>query len=219
MMIHARKLPGKTHARNDEGWTFIEAAFSIVLLTVVFLGFSLTLLTFREWMDRSWAIRAMDQYANDLMSRLNQLLLLGSNIGTYPNQYGLGSFWISVYNFQEYPQFVILDSTVYSFSAQPTNGVFVAEGNAAPEPFVEDFPLEAWEDEHRFVIEDFGYQAYYDPARSQNFNESMGQIFLTIRYERLGGLDFLTGAQNDEYMLRKNYRIATFMKNHVDQPD
>ncbi len=218
MMARVRKIWMKNFFHTDEGWTFIEATFSIVLISVVFLGFSITLLNFREWMNRSWAIRCMDQYANDFMSHLDNLMQYGTNMGTNPNQYGLGSFWISITNFNQYP-FEVLDSTLYSFSAKPTEGIFVAAGNSAPVPFDQDFPLDEWKYKHRFTIEDFHYEPFFELNRPPLFNQAMGQVYLTIRYERLGGLDFLSETFMDEYSIVKEYRIATFMKNHVDQPE
>ena len=217
-MARVRKIWTKTFLQKEEGWTFIEAAFSIVLITVVFLGFSITLLSFREWMSRSWAIRCMDQYANDFTSHLDNLMQMGTNMGTNPNQYGLGSFWISIANFDQYP-FEVLDSTLFSFSAKPTDGIFIAAGNAAPVPFDDDFPVGDWKYKHRFTIEDFRYEPFFELNRSLLFNQAIGQVYLTIRYERLGGLDFLSETFMDEYSIIKEYRISTFMKNHIDQPE
>ena len=141
-----------------------------------------------------------------------------ANMGTNPNQYGLGSFWISIANFDQYP-FEVLDSTLFNFSAKPTDGIFIAAGNAAPVPFDDDFPVGDWKYKHRFTIEDFRYEPFFELNRSLLFNQAIGQVYLTIRYERLGGLDFLSETFMDEYSIIKEYRISTFMKNHIDQPE
>ena len=43
--------------KNDAGFTFIEATISVVLISLIFLAFTISILAFREWTDRSWTIR------------------------------------------------------------------------------------------------------------------------------------------------------------------
>jgi hypothetical protein len=52
---------------RDEGWTFIEATLSIVIMTIMVLGLTILMLAFKEHLDRSWAVRTMDQYGNDML--------------------------------------------------------------------------------------------------------------------------------------------------------
>ncbi|MFH1863217.1 MAG: hypothetical protein ABH878_10455, partial [bacterium] len=140
--------------RRDEGWTFIEATFSVVLITIVFLGFTVILIAFREGLQRSWAIRVMDQYANDFISQLDSTMRLANNIWPNPPQYGLNSFSLSILQHNDYYQ--VIDSTVYTYSAHPQQGIFRAKSNTAPTPFDPVFTHEKWaDDKHRFTIEDF----------------------------------------------------------------
>lgn len=60
--------------RRDDGWTFIEATISIVLMAIMVLGLTIVLLAFREQLDRSWAVRVMDQYGNDVIEQLTHEL-------------------------------------------------------------------------------------------------------------------------------------------------
>jgi len=55
---------------RDDGWTFIEATLTIVIASIMALGLAITLLAFKEQLDRSMAIRTMDQYANDVLEEL-----------------------------------------------------------------------------------------------------------------------------------------------------
>ncbi len=55
---------------HDGGWTFIEATLAVVIMAIMVLGLTIVLMAFREHLDRSWAIRVMDQYGNDVIERL-----------------------------------------------------------------------------------------------------------------------------------------------------
>lgn len=60
--------------RRDDGWTFIEATISIVIMAIMVLGLTIVLLAFREQLDRSWAVRVMDQYGNDVIELITHEL-------------------------------------------------------------------------------------------------------------------------------------------------
>lgn len=59
---------------RDEGWTFIEAILTVVIMSIMVLGLTIVLLAFKEHLDRSWAIRVMDQYGNDVIEKLTHEL-------------------------------------------------------------------------------------------------------------------------------------------------
>ncbi len=59
---------------RDEGFTFIEATLAIVLISIMVLGLTIVMLAFKEHLDRSWAIRTMDQYGNDVIENLTHEL-------------------------------------------------------------------------------------------------------------------------------------------------
>jgi len=60
----------KFELARDNGWTFIEATLTIVVMSIMVLGLSIVLMAFREHLDRSWSIRVMDQYGNDVIEQL-----------------------------------------------------------------------------------------------------------------------------------------------------
>jgi len=216
-MTELRPQPGrKKLIGSDRGFTYAEAIVSVVLLTLVFLGFTVTLLAFREWINRAWAIRVMDQYANDVVSNLERHLRKGSEIWRNNPQNGLGSFRIIEHNFVGYP---FSENTItYNFSAHPLQGVKMAIGNTAPQKIDEDFPVTNWKDEHEFTMTKFEYVddgSLDDPKRSVSFNEAMAHILLTIQYERLREVETPTGIKERQWNLQKEYRVAYFMKNHM----
>jgi hypothetical protein len=59
---------------RDEGFTFIEATLAVVLISIMVLGLTIVMLAFKEHLDRSWAIRTMDQYGNDVIENLTHEL-------------------------------------------------------------------------------------------------------------------------------------------------
>lgn len=217
-----RKYGLKEIARQDQGFTFLEATISVVLMTVVFLGFTVGLLAFREWINRSWAIRVMDQYANDVTSHIEENLRKGNTIERTPNQNGLGSFKITVVDFLRYPDYQ--DTYEYYYSAHPTQGVKYAVGNVAPQPIEADFPVPGWKNEHEFTIKEFEYDYLWrDPVRGlsvPNFNEAMAHIYLTIEYRRVHNVETSAGSErNEKYTLTKRYQICLLMKNHLEKQE
>ena len=57
----------RLHWMSERGWTFIEATMGVILTSILVLGLAVTILAMRETMDRSLAIRVMDQYGTDIM--------------------------------------------------------------------------------------------------------------------------------------------------------
>lgn len=70
---------------RDEGWTLIEATISVVIMAIMVLGLTIVLLAFREQLDRSWAIRVMDQYGNDVMEDLTHDLRNATSVEVRPS--------------------------------------------------------------------------------------------------------------------------------------
>lgn len=69
---------------RDDGWTFIEATLAIVVISVMVLGLTIVLMAFREHLDRSWAVRVMDQYGNDVIEQLTHELRNATDISVRP---------------------------------------------------------------------------------------------------------------------------------------
>ncbi|MBC8465421.1 hypothetical protein H8D57_00185 [bacterium] len=64
MKMHKYKL------ERDDGWTIMEAVLTIVIMSIMVIGLSIVLMAFREHLDRSWSVRVMDQYGNDVIEQL-----------------------------------------------------------------------------------------------------------------------------------------------------
>jgi len=64
----------KFRISDDSGWTIIEAVITIIVMTIMMLGLTVVLMAFREHLDRSWSVRVMDQYGNDVIERLTHEL-------------------------------------------------------------------------------------------------------------------------------------------------
>jgi len=60
--------------KRDEGWTLVEAVLTIVVMAIMMLGLTIVLMAFREHLDRSWSVRVMDQYGNDVIEQLSHQL-------------------------------------------------------------------------------------------------------------------------------------------------
>jgi type II secretory pathway pseudopilin PulG len=56
---------------RDSGWTLVEAIIAVVVMAIMVLGLTIVLLAFREQLDRSWAVRVMDQYGNDVIEEVS----------------------------------------------------------------------------------------------------------------------------------------------------
>ncbi len=106
----------KNGVRSDSGWTLLEATISVVLISLIFLGFTVSTLSFREWMDRSWAIRVVDQYANDVLSNIDSLMRVGIEITGGPTN-GISYFTIKVISSDVYETSTV-DTVFYNFSAE-----------------------------------------------------------------------------------------------------
>jgi len=59
---------------REGGWTLVEALLSIVVMSIMILGLSIVLMAFRGQLDRSWSVRVMDQYGNDVIEQLSHKL-------------------------------------------------------------------------------------------------------------------------------------------------
>lgn len=213
--IRSKKLLG-----SDQGWTYAETIVSMVMLTIIFLGFTVTLLAFREWINRSWAIRVMDQYANDVMSDIEANLRRASRITQNPAQYGLGSFTVEVDSILNYYPALFLQTRRYTYSARPNFGIYKAIDNTAPQKIDPDFPPEDWENSHRFVFTEFSYPGPYVVPNTANnyFSDGMVRVYMSIRYERPRKEETSMGIQNRKYTLFKRYSVSIYMKNFVDGP-
>jgi len=204
---------------RDDGWTLVEALISVVLISILFLGFTISVLAFKEWMTRSWALRVMDQYANDVVSSINERLEVAFGIHQLPPQNGLGRFQldlldINLYNTQE------IDSTKIIFSAHPQQGIKISEGNAAPKNIDPSIPFDEWWGEHNFIVKEFsmtpGTVLY--PTTSNLYQQASLLIRLRFQYERIHMVDTDEGVVKESYFVYKDYCVSAFLKNYMHRP-
>lgn len=55
---------------DDRGWTLAEAVVTMVITAIMVLGLTVTVLAVKEQLNRSWAVRVMDEYANDVIENV-----------------------------------------------------------------------------------------------------------------------------------------------------
>jgi hypothetical protein len=195
----------------------MEATLSVAILTIVFLGLTITLIAFREWMTRAWAIRVMDQYANDLAAHFHRQLSNAHSIGYENGQYGLGAFYLTVNNFDfSNPYTPFTGTTTYHYSARPSEGVYRAIDNGATLKLDNQFPPSSWSKTNKFHFTQFSYLGPYnlDYGRSTGFTYPMVRINISIMYERPRSVELPHSYDNRSYELEKRYVISGYLKNY-----
>lgn len=215
---------GGVHALlQDQGWTFIEAAFSVILISIVFLGFTVSLLAFRETFSRAWAMRIMDQYAMNFSDEVRDKLRTATNRQHNPPTHNYEAFKLQIpeYKFSNLINIVIASHN-YNFSIQPVKGIMIGIDNVAPQAFDWEFENANWTENHRFFIGDFKLDTLWfkeNGTRQPYFYNAMGKIDFTVRYERARQVETNLGMIGRTFKYEKSYSISAFMKNNIDQPD
>ncbi|RJP79811.1 MAG: hypothetical protein C4524_04605 [Candidatus Zixiibacteriota bacterium] len=199
----------------------MEATLSMVMLSILFLGFTVSLLAVREWMNRHWAIRVMDQYAHDFMSHLDSQFRRALAIEQAPPRYGLGSFRVKIANYN----FTNLQEPVQGISSfvyytNPNQGIYIGVNNGGGQKFDDRFPPEGYSDlndRHQFIFTEFTYPGpYTELNRESYFREPMAQVRFSIRYQRPRKVMVNGGLVNRTFAMTKQYRMAGFLKNYLD---
>jgi hypothetical protein len=177
---------------------------------------TITLIAFREWMTRAWAIRVMDQYANDVAAHLHKQMALAHSIGYETGQYGLGSFYLSVINFDfANPYHPYIDSTIYHYSARPQAGIYRAIDNGAALKLDPSFPPTSWSKTNKFHFTEFAYQGpYVLEPRTSSFAYPMVRVYFSVNYERPRTVELPHSYDNRSYQIEKRYVVSGFLKNY-----
>lgn len=217
--------------RSDSGFTFIEATLSVVLISLIFLSFTVSMLAFREWFDRSWAVRVMDQYANDYMNYVHNLMQTGKSLEASPSIGGMDNFQIKVLDRDPFTK-TTRDTIRYHFSADKKELMQVRIGNTAAREFYffrtdgrEKFPPPGWHNEYIVKVTEFTFMDNDDLERepedaqllSELYDQAMVRLNLKLLIERNRGI-WEEGEFSDFYMT-KEYRMSFFMKNRIEQVD
>jgi hypothetical protein len=217
--------------RSDSGFTFIEATISVVLISLIFLSFTVSMLAFREWVDRSWAVRVMDQYAHDYMNYLHNLMQTGKQMVPDPNTGQLDNFQIQFLDRDPFTK-LTRDTIRYHFSADKEDLVQVRLGNTATKEFYyfrtkgrEKFPPPGWLEEYKIQILEFRFfdNDALEPEREDAqlltdvYDQAMVRLNLKLLLERNRGI-WEEGEVSD-FAMTKEYRMSFFMKNRIEQSD
>jgi hypothetical protein len=75
-----------TASPGEQGWTFIEATMGVILVSIIVLGLAVTMLAMRDTVDRSLAVRVMDQYGNDIMAHFQKVFETANKFVPIPSQ-------------------------------------------------------------------------------------------------------------------------------------
>ncbi|MBM3326908.1 MAG: hypothetical protein FJY65_08025 [Calditrichaeota bacterium] len=195
---------------RDEGWTFIEATLAVVIMSIMVLGLTIVLLAFREHLDRSWAVRAMDQYGNDVVENLAHDLRNAVDVVVRPGPGNTNNIDIKFLNPYSHDRFE------WSYwKADMRNGC-ITVNNRPLQPF---FPPRNMKRGESYAIEQFTLSGYGEKTpnswehddkfrRSKKFNEAALDIRFKIRYYRNA---IYTNERNWSY--GREYYNRVYMRN------
>lgn len=176
-------------SRRQSGFTLIETLVVVTLMALVLVGFRYTLTSFWETINRSWTVRAVEQYGNSVVEYIARNTINAKKIDLAVNQGNYGTFYVTLEN----PMTGYYQVT-YSSS---DDGI---EENG--EPIFEDFPFENWDSHYESIlgprekieIEQFGGEyirrvnAPY--ANPPDFEGRVFQINLRLKYTRDGNGEY-----------------------------
>lgn len=227
---------------RDEGWTFVEATLSIVIMAIMVLGLSILMMAFREHLDRSWAVRTMDQYGNDVVERLTHALRNAINVEIVPriNNYDLQVDDINVINLDN----IDLDRTYLNRWRADLRSVQVRAEDKPDRPGLQAvdplFPPRRlgrgeWFEIRRFTLSEYGkdFNGKEGPiwsnenadswSRTETFNESTYLIRFALAYHRNAinpgdkSWKYEKEYNNRIYMRNKNLPIRTQLEEQGQQ--
>lgn len=197
---------------QDDGWTFIEATMTIVLASVMILGLTITLLAFKEQLDRSWAIRTMDQYANDVVENISHDLRNATEVRV---RAGAGNTSRVEIDFLDPMRKSDTKQTVLWRADNRTSRIW--RGNEVLDrqfPASDLGPGETYQIT-QFTVSPFGTNNYYEPwaridqsARNEQFMAATFDINLTLRYVRNA-----VGEKTSNWDFQKHYGNRVYTRN------
>jgi hypothetical protein len=198
---------------REGGWTFIEAILSIVIMSIMVLGMTIVLMAFREHLDRSWAIRVMDQYGNDVLERLTHELRNAVDVQVR-NSVGETHEIII-----EYPDPVYLDRTYFHrWKADLRNTRILVDNR----PLYDMFPPRALGRGEFYEILEFTLWPYGDPRKQHGEideirdGQSRKKAFLNATYDFTFTLQYKRNAVNPgehDWKFRKTYTNRVYIRN------
>ena len=175
--------------KKQAGFTLIETLVVVTLMSIVYIGFRYTLTSFWETINRSWTIRAVEQYGNSVVEYVARNTINAKRIDLAINQGTYATFYVTL----EEPMTGEYQIT-YSSSSE---GI---EENG--EPIFEEFPFEQWNNHYESIlgprekieVEQFTGDYIYRPqppyANPETFKGRVFQINLRLKYTREGAGDY-----------------------------
>lgn len=206
-----RKTAGKT-ATREGGWTFIEAILAVVIMSIMILGLTITLLAFKEHLDRSWAVRAMDQYGNDVVENLAHELRNAVDVTVRSgagNTHRIDIKYLDPYHHNRF--------NTTTWFADLRNSRIMA--GTPPRPIAPLFPPTRLKRGEKFVIEEFTLNPYGSNTsnrweerdalvRKREFRDATWDIKFRIRYDRAA-----VYPNERNWSFTKEYRQRVYLKN------
>jgi hypothetical protein len=196
---------------REGGWTLIEAILSIVIMSIMVLGMTIVLMAFREHLDKSWAIRVMDQYGNDVLEKLTHELRNAVDVQVR-NSVGKTDEIII-----EYPDPSYLDRTYFHrWKADLRNTRILVDNR----PLYDMFPPRAlgrgeFYQILRFTLDPYGQsgreidETRDSQSRGKAFLNATYDITFTLQYKR----DAIMGVRKWPFEFEKTYTNRVYIKN------
>ncbi|NQT33577.1 type II secretion system protein [bacterium] len=195
---------------RDGGFTFIEVTLTIVIVSIMVLGLTIILLAFREHLDRSWSVRVMDQYGNDVIERLTHELRNAVDVSI---RSGIGNTHEINISYLE-PNY--LDRTYLIRWRADLRNCQITVNNDAVDPA---FPPRKLSKGESFEILQFTLSKYGEitPDIEEHIDASLrNEMFLNatydIRFKLRYNRDTLSPGQND-WSFEKSYSNRVYLRN------
>ncbi len=201
----------KYRLARDGGWTFIEATLAVVIMSIMVLGLSIVLMAFREHLDRSWAVRVMDQYGNDVVERLTHELRNAVDVtvygGTGDNYHRIVITYLDPYHHDRFITSrwnVDTRTTQVKIENQPVDPTFPPRDLGRGESYeICRFTLTGYgvRTEELSEIQDW-------PHRDQSFLSATYDITFMLRYNRAA-----INPGERHWKFEKEYKNRVYMRN------
>jgi hypothetical protein len=202
-------MTGRKEAKiSERGWTFIEATIGAVLASVIVLGLAVTMMAMRETVDRSLAIRIMDQYGNNVMKHFETAFETANVYVTVPSQ---SSGQMDMFELHYRDPFTHV-YTIDRYRATQNYGIMLNNQRLDPEfpprPMPQGKAFGVLNEGESFAITRFTAENVIRRGNTIVFTGGSVRITLTIRYTREAN-----NPGEQDYHRFMTYETMCFMKN------
>jgi prepilin-type N-terminal cleavage/methylation domain-containing protein len=199
----------KIHIRpllKQGGFTIIEVLVTVLLLSLLLVGFRYTLLAYAEQINRSWAERYLEQYGNSIVEYIARNIVNAKDIQLAPNAANFATFYVTLTDPTTGDYQVI-------YSSDPEDGIKENGQKIFPE-----FPPEIAPNRQKsilgpsesFEVLEFKGEYVYRPQSPYfnplNFIGRLFQITLRLKYTQ-------ERAQGDNYERTMTFTSQVSLKN------